>query len=67
MTHTVEIERSKLLSYIKINCTDAHLVELIDKYYYSLDELRVFVRIIDDIKSQLKLKYSKRGPLYTSA
>lgn len=58
MTHTVEIERNKLLSYININCSDKNLLELIDKYYYSLEELKFFVRLIDDIKSQLNIKYT---------
>ena len=65
MTHTVEIERSKLLSYIKVNCSDKNLLELIDKYYYSLEELKFFVRLIDDIKSQLNLTHPKHVPFYT--
>ena len=59
MTHTVEIQRSKLLSHIKINCTDKHLLGLIDNYYYSLEELKVFVKLIDNVKATSIRNYKK--------
>lgn len=59
MINTVEAPRNKLLSYIKINCTDQHILELIDKYYYSLEELKFFVRLIDDVKATTTRNFRK--------